>query len=208
MPSRGRIARSAAVADQIGDAGTTLVDCRHASIIAHLTDLLTRGDHSVILARYEHSDKGRRSLTMWRSFAASSRTSTRARPMKVTRGGSRSRTTWTQSDSPQSSRRCARIQASTCRRRRYPTLATMPNASPSGCRCSRSAAATAGRGCSATPAGTAGWPSSKARAVRTRWCAAITAGLIASTARCRTFPTPTRSPTSTVHPRIGRGRQP
>ena len=90
--------------------------------------------------------------------------------------------------------------ASTYRRRRYPTLATMPNASPSGSRCSRSAAATAGRECSATPAATAGWPSSKARAVHTRWCAAITAGLIASTARCRTSPTPTPSPTSTCPP--------
>ena len=36
----------------------------------------------------------------------------------------------------------------------------------SACRCSRCAAATAGHGCSATPAGTAAWPSSKGRAVR------------------------------------------
>ena len=81
--------------------------------------------------------------------------------MKAMPGANRSRTIWTQSDSPLSSRCCARFRASTCRPRPSPTPATTPNASPSACRCSRCAAATVGHGCSATRAGTAGWPSSK-----------------------------------------------
>ena len=55
---------------------------------------------------------------MWRSFAASLRISTRARPMKVTPGGSRSRTTWTQTRFTLSSRCCARFRACTYRPRR------------------------------------------------------------------------------------------
>ena len=82
--------------------------------------------------------------------------------MRVTPGGSRSRTTWTRPI-----RRRTRDVALVSERvsavgRRSPTLAITSSGSASACRCSRCATATVAPGCSATRAATVGWRSSRA----------------------------------------------
>ena len=65
-----------------------------------------------------------------------------------------------------------------------------------------------GAGCSATRAAIAAWRWSRARLRATRWCAAITAGPTASTARCRMSPRRRVPRSRHAQPRPGRGRQP
>ena len=120
--------------------------------------------------------------------------------MKVTPGGSRSRTIWTQSDSPH--------ELETLRS--YPSVylpsAAIPNPGDHAERVSFGVPLFAVRGRDGrarvfrNACRHRGMALVEGPAVRTRWCAAITAGPIASTARCRTSPTPRPSPTWTCPP--------
>ncbi len=161
----------------------------------YLTESLTRDSQSVILPKYEHSDKGVGRRRCRRSSAASSRTSTQAPPTKERPGANRSRIIWTQSDS------AAELETL----RSFPSVflpsAAIPNAGDHVERDHLRGAALRGprprRSCAGVPQlvpPPRDGASSRGRAVRTRWCAATTAGPTASTARSRTSRTPRRFP--------------